>query len=111
MAEHMITDAIKVLRLFALRTMINESLGEDGAYFIYLRTFVKNGFSRDIARAICRDLRDEGMAVYGRGLMDEDGDVRGAGYAITDKGRSYYANAGMDIEALSASSADQIGGE
>lgn len=98
MSDAMISDAISALRLLALRIMIDAGGGEGEEFYVYFRTFEKQGFSREVARAICRDLRDEGLAIYGRGLMSEDGDMCGAGYAITAKGRAYYADSGMEVE-------------
>lgn len=98
MSEALVCDSIRMLRLMALRIMIEMCGPEGEEYFVYFRAFEKSGFSREVARAICRDLRDEGLAIYGRGLMNEDGDMCGAGYAITSKGRAYYADSGMEIE-------------
>lgn len=43
----------------------------------------------EMARALCRDLTDRGMAEYRRGLWDEDGIPAGAGYGITPRGLRY----------------------
>lgn len=42
--------------------------------------------TRAAVRRACRALARKELAVYARGLWDEDG-PRGAGYAITDRGR------------------------
>lgn len=43
---------------------------------------------KEVVRAIVRGLTDKGLAQYGRGLSTEDGEVAGAGYAITGSGLS-----------------------
>jgi len=45
--------------------------------------------TRDIAGALCRDLRDRGMVEFRRGLWTEDGEPFGAGYGITPRGLRY----------------------
>ncbi|QFT81199.1 hypothetical protein FIU89_11315 [Roseovarius sp. THAF27] len=45
--------------------------------------------SRDIVRAICRDLTNRGFARYQRGLFTEDGIPAGSGYGITRRGLAY----------------------
>jgi len=44
------------------------------------------GLPREIVRALCRQLTDDGLACYARGLWTEDGEPFGAGYGITRKG-------------------------
>lgn len=45
--------------------------------------------SRDMVRAICRDLTNRGFARYQRGLFTEDGIPAGSGYGITRRGLAY----------------------
>jgi hypothetical protein len=45
------------------------------------------GLDRETARFVCRRLRDKGLAIYARGLFTEDGEVAGAGYALSPAGR------------------------
>lgn len=49
----------------------------------------KTFLSRDMTRAICRDLTDRGFAQYARGLFNEDGVPAGSGYGITPRGLAY----------------------
>ncbi len=46
---------------------------------------------REIGRALIRDSRNRGLCLYGNGLFTEDGEVFGAGYAITEEGRKWLA--------------------
>ena len=43
----------------------------------------KTGIGGDLVRAIVRQLRDKGLAIYHAGLWSEDGEPRGAGYAAS----------------------------
>lgn len=63
-----------------------------------LRHFVNDWITKDMARAICRSLTDRGFATYRRGLFNDDGEVGGAGYGITDKGVAYLAELNSNIE-------------
>lgn len=90
-----VAKAKQTLRLFVLGVLIEWSEGVDEEFFIPFRVLERRGLSRDLARAICRELNSEGLAAYRRALWSEDGEMRGAGYGITAKGRAYYAaNAG-----------------
>ncbi len=42
--------------------------------------------SRPVVRRICRHLARKGMAEYAKGMFNLDGEVAGAGYAITQAG-------------------------
>lgn len=44
----------------------------------------ETGIGTELVRAILRQLRDKGLAVYSAGLWSEDGDPRGAGYAASE---------------------------
>lgn len=55
----------------------------------HLRCFENEWITKDMARAICRDLRDRGFLRFERGLFFDDGTTAGAGYRITDAGREY----------------------
>ena len=46
------------------------------------------GYDRRIVRRYIRALARKGLAEYFRGLCTEDGDFAGAGYCITEAGRS-----------------------
>ena len=43
------------------------------------------GIPDEVCKAILRDLRNQGKAVYVRGLMDDDGQLRGSGYMRIDR--------------------------
>jgi DNA-binding transcriptional ArsR family regulator len=43
---------------------------------------------REVIRGVLADLRENGLVEYRRGLMTDDGDVAGAGYALTARGRA-----------------------
>ena len=59
-------------------------------YAFPLRCFVcEPWITRDLARAVCRSLKDRGFAFYMRALWSDDGTLGGAGYGITDKGAAY----------------------
>lgn len=62
--------------------------GSDWTAF-YLRCFVNDWITKDMARAICRSLTVRGYACYERRLWTEDGETAGAGYRITEAGREY----------------------
>lgn len=55
----------------------------------HLRNFVNDWVTKDMARAILRDLSQRGYAKFERGLFTEDGDVAGSGYRITKEGIAY----------------------
>lgn len=57
----------------------------------HLRCFENEWITKDMARAICRDLRDRGYMRFERGLFTEDGETAGSGYRITTAGREYLA--------------------
>ncbi len=59
---------------------------------LHLHCFTNEWITKDMARAICRSLRDRGYARFERGLWNEDGEPAGAGYRITKKGRDYLAS-------------------
>lgn len=56
---------------------------------LHLNCFVNDWITREMARAICRDLTDNGLAFYARGLFTDDGLTAGSGYGITEKGRAW----------------------
>jgi hypothetical protein len=88
-----IPDAVKVLDwsvLAYMEEMRDRSYPRSG-YAFHLSCFVIDPWvTKEMARAVCRSLTDRGFAFYMRGLMNEDGDLLGAGYGITDKGAAYY---------------------
>lgn len=60
-----------------------EDLGWDTGY---AHAFSAINLPRERARAACRSLAAKGLAVYCRGLMDDDGRPAGSGYAPTSLG-------------------------
>lgn len=50
--------------------------------------FASEAFPRSAVRRACRSLARKGLMRYQRGLLTEDGEAAGAGYGITDRGRS-----------------------
>lgn len=54
-----------------------------------LSAFVGEHITKDLAGAICRNLRNRGLVTFERGLFTDDGEVAGSGYAITKAGREY----------------------
>lgn len=54
-----------------------------------LSNFVGGPITKDMAGAICRNLRNRGFVTFERGLFSEDGMPAGSGYAITKAGRDY----------------------
>lgn len=46
----------------------------------------------DEVRLACRSLRNQGLVDFQRGLMNEDGQVAGSGYAITSAGYRFVDN-------------------
>lgn len=43
----------------------------------------ETGIGRELVRAILRQLREKGLAVYSAGLWSDDGEMAGAGYAAS----------------------------
>lgn len=67
-----------------------EAHGTDFEWFAFpLNWFANEWITKDMARALCRDLRDRGFLRFERGLFNEDGMTAGSGYRITEAGRSY----------------------
>lgn len=55
-----------------------------------IASFTNEWLTRDIIRGVLRSLTDRGFCFYARGLFDEDGEVAGAGYGLTQEGMDYY---------------------
>lgn len=84
------SEAIRTLRLLALRVMIDHSQGRNEKFFIQSRFLEKYGFETEIARLICRGLCKEGLAIMRKNIWNDDGDMCGGGYSVTVEGRAYY---------------------
>lgn len=77
-------DALKVLK----------ALNEFGSvfepcYFSFRPLTVRTGLDRRTVRRNARYLKRKGLAEFYAGLFTEDGEVAGAGYAITEAGREF----------------------
>lgn len=60
---------------------------DPGQFFFGLNNFTDPGvFDRESVRGFLKDMRNRGLLVYGKGLMDEDGNPAGSGYTITPAG-------------------------
>lgn len=82
-----IKDAMKTLDWAVLQYM-DEMTDFDGWAFP-LNCFVDEHITKDMAGAICRNLRNRGYVTFERGLFDDSGYPAGSGYAITKAGREY----------------------
>jgi hypothetical protein len=58
--------------------------------FWRISRFTNEWITREMARAILRNLTDRGFCEYRQGLFTEDGEAAGAGYGLTRKGLVYY---------------------
>jgi hypothetical protein len=67
---------------------------EDLGYFSFKSLSRSTGLDRRQVRLDVRRLARKGFAQYGKGLWTDDGDLAGAGYAITDAGRAALKPAG-----------------
>ena len=76
-----------------LQYMVENQPGwcDPDGYAFHLSVFTNDWITKDMARAICRNLTDRGFCFYMRGLFTEDGEVAGAGYGVTENGRKYLA--------------------
>lgn len=71
-----------------------DHLPEDyAAPFKYIASYVENtggGCEPGNIRRVVRSLARKGYTEFVRGLMDEDGYLKGSGYAVTRKGVEWY---------------------
>ena len=58
---------------------------EQGDEFYFSSAYIERvtGIGNELVRALLRELVDRGLASYCRGLMTEDGQLAGSGYAAT----------------------------
>lgn len=58
---------------------------EQGDEFYFSSAYIERatGIGNELVRALLRQLVDRGLACYCRGLMTEDGQLAGSGYAAT----------------------------
>lgn len=71
---------IKILAALAINT-------EDYPYSNFRGLARVTRLKRPEIRRACRSLRRKGLAVFGKGLCDDDGALWGSGYAATEAGR------------------------
>lgn len=86
----MIATAIDHLERALLRHMANQAapFGPTDTFFpIAILTI--EPLDRELTRALLRHMKARGLCHYARGLFDDDGNPRGAGYALTDKGLAH----------------------
>lgn len=77
--------AVAILERAVLAVLIDVGDRNPEANFVGLRRVAsETGIGTELVRAILRQLRDNGLAVYSAGLWSEDGDPRGAGYAASE---------------------------
>jgi len=62
--------------------------GDDFGYLSFADISSRTGLERKIVRRACRALARKGLAAYGRGLFNDDGEVAGSGYTATRQARS-----------------------
>ncbi|MCH8965979.1 MAG: hypothetical protein IIB58_13540 [Planctomycetes bacterium] len=56
-------------------------------FFPFASIMQASGLTRSEVRTACRSLRAQGLAEFSNGLVAEDGDMVGSGYAITPAGQ------------------------
>lgn len=84
-----IKDAMKTLDWAVLQHMDEMTPGGYDFWAFPLNAFVDENITKDMAGAICRNLRNRGFVTFERGLFDDEGRPAGSGYAITKAGREY----------------------
>lgn len=62
-----------------------DARAEQGDEFYFSSAYIERvtGIGNELVRALLRELVDRGLASYCRGLMTEDGQLAGSGYAAT----------------------------
>ena len=77
--------AVAILERAVLAVLIDVAERTPETNFVgFQKVASETGIGRELVRAILRQLRDKGLAVYSAGLWSEDGDPRGAGYAASE---------------------------
>lgn len=66
-----------------------KQLAENDEIALYFRSF--DGLDIKQARRACRSLARKGLAEFHRGLFNDDGQVAGSGYGITEKGKAFVS--------------------
>lgn len=91
-------DARRFMDRYVLQAMVDGATGY-GMHEVYfpIRRFTNDWFSSEVVRGLLRDLADRGYCRFRRGLFNEDGEVAGAGYGITERGLAYYRELGAEV--------------
>jgi len=89
MNDRTIQKAMQTLDWAVLQNMKELTPNGFDVWAFPLSVFVDEHITKDMAGAICRNLRNRGLVTFERGLFSEDGIVAGSGYAITKAGREY----------------------
>lgn len=74
-----------------------DGTSEDFDFLPFAYVEEKTGFSRRTVKLIVRRLSRKGVTQFGKGLFNDDGEVAGSGYGLTDLGRDTL-NAVIDAE-------------
>lgn len=69
--------------------------GSCDACFSFGSIGADTGLDRRRVRLACRSLKRLGFAFYARGLWNDDGEPRGAGYGLTRAGLFFAQSAGL----------------
>jgi len=77
-------------RELKILSVLNEGR-EDFGYFNFNYLCVETGFNRRQIRLDVRRMARKGLTQYGNGLWTDEGELAGAGYAITPAGRAALA--------------------
>jgi hypothetical protein len=78
--------AVAILERAVMDVLIDVAQRDPDLNFVSLRYMVREtGLGGELIRAILRQLRDAGLAIYSAGLWGEDGRPAGAGYAASPK--------------------------
>ena len=62
---------------------------EGGTYSPFAPIAKATRLKRSKVRLACRSLTRKGLAKFGKGLSDHDGEFRGSGYSATEQGVSF----------------------
>lgn len=69
---------------------------EDFCFRGFAGLTTETGLDRKVVRRAARSLARKGLAEYGRGLWNEDGEPAGSGYACTRAGRALISSTDHD---------------
>lgn len=93
--------AVTILERAVLTVLINVGGRNPELNFVGIRRIAsETGIGAELVRAILRQLRDKGLAVYSAGLWTEDGEPAGAGYAASESAMKHGAMIGDSARAI-----------